>query len=657
MAPSYRREIDGLRAVAVVPVMLYHAGVPGIPGGFLGVDVFFVISGFLITSLIVTALSEGRFSFWEFYARRARRLLPALAAMLIICLPLAWATMLPKAFGAFGLSMGATAIFLSNVHFWQLTGYFDGASVHEPLLHTWSLSIEEQYYLVFPLLILLLWRTAPRRIVFAAVAVLALVSLAVSQWGWSYRPDVNYFFTPSRFWELLAGSLAALLSANGRALMPQSDRLRALASQLESIGLAMILTAMVLFDDKTPHPALPTLWPVAGTMLVLLCAQHGGWATRLLSAPLCVGIGLISYSLYLWHQPVLVFSRLLHPDLAGPGAIAFQLVVTFALGWASWRFVELPFRLGRPGALANSTAPKTPLAPRPVVLMAAGVLTLLLGLGLLADKGRDLARRYVTADAAGRALLDFTVDGDGAVDRYYMHNVCFLDGSFPPDTRDRCLPASGIGGLVIWGDSHAAALAHGLRSRFSDVGQLTTSGCAPIASSADLFPEKCRRNNDDSLRLLRENPPETLLLHANWIHRAGQLPYLGPVLPGLVAALPQTRIVILGGMPQWQPSLPERIFDAGLALTPGLTLAADLTAIRVADDEIVAQISAAGLAERIELVRLTDLLCDKGICDAAFASEGKTEPLVWDYGHLTAAGALELAGRLAIPLGQKINAN
>ena len=208
-ASGYRPEIDGLRSIAVLSVVLYHFGLPGLSGGFVGVDIFFVISGYLISSLIIKELLTDNFSFSNFYQRRARRILPALFFMMALTAPVAWTVMIPSQFREFSFSAGATSLFLSNVYFWDVAGYFAPASAEQPLLHTWSLAIEEHFYFIFPVVLFLSYRIGGLRLALLSTILLSVLSFSLSEWGWRNKPDVNYFFSFSRFWEMLAGSLCA----------------------------------------------------------------------------------------------------------------------------------------------------------------------------------------------------------------------------------------------------------------------------------------------------------------------------------------------------------------------------------------------------------------------------------------------------------------
>uniref|UniRef100_UPI003B521E0B acyltransferase family protein n=1 Tax=Roseovarius indicus TaxID=540747 RepID=UPI003B521E0B len=331
---KYRREIDGLRAVAVLPVILFHAGMTFWSGGFVGVDVFFVISGYLITSILIDDRERGTYSVLKFYERRARRILPALFIVLIACIPFAWMWVPPYPFEDFARSLAFAALFISNVHFLEHGGYFDLNADLRPLLHTWSLAVEEQYYLLFPLVLFCLrkFRRAKFLIVFT---LLALASLAVAEWGWRNYPSQNFYFTPSRLWELLAGSLCAVI-------LYQRAQLK--SEILAGLGLAMILFATVFFNAALPFPSLYTLVPVVGTCLIILFAERETVTARILSIKPFVGVGLISYSAYLWHQPIFAFARIRHAEEVPDWAMMLLAGLALVLAWVSWRFIEQPFR-------------------------------------------------------------------------------------------------------------------------------------------------------------------------------------------------------------------------------------------------------------------------------------------------------------------------
>ena len=336
---KYRSEIDGLRAVAVLPVILFHAGFESFSGGFVGVDVFFVLSGYLITSILLAEIAEGRFSLLGFYERRARRILPALYFVMLVTLPVAFRLMLPDEFEGFTHALISVLFFASNIYFWQTTDYFSRAAEENPLLHTWSLGVEEQYYMLFPLGLVLLWRLGPRGalagIVAGSLGSLVLAELAVHRW-----PVPTFFLLPTRAWELGLGSLAAFhLSRRGLVRAPGR-----LAGAAAAAGLVMILASVALYDGDTPFPGLYALLPTVGTVLVVLYADPASLAGRLLSWRPVVFLGLISYSAYLWHQPLLVFARLASFRLPGDGLMLGLSVLSLVLAALTWRYVERPFR-------------------------------------------------------------------------------------------------------------------------------------------------------------------------------------------------------------------------------------------------------------------------------------------------------------------------
>lgn len=334
MPVKYRPEIDGLRAVAVLPVIMFHSGMQGFEGGFVGVDIFFVISGFLITTIILNDIDSGHFDLVSFYERRARRILPALFLVTFLCIPTAWILMDSGQIADFSQSLLGVSLFVSNIVFWLESGYFSAAAEEKPLLHTWSLAVEEQFYLFFPLLLLLGWRFG-KSSVYWSISVVMIVSFALSEWSWRNYPSANFYLLPTRTWELLAGSLAAL-SINYSGVRKNN--------LLSIFGGGLILFAFATYDEGIPFPSRYTLAPVIGVVLLLQFAHPSTLIGRLLSLKPLVGMGLISYSAYLWHQPLFAFGRLNSHGAPPPIQMLALALISIALATASWRYVENIFR-------------------------------------------------------------------------------------------------------------------------------------------------------------------------------------------------------------------------------------------------------------------------------------------------------------------------
>jgi len=330
---KYRAEIDGLRALAVVPVILFHAGFELFSGGFVGVDIFFVISGYLITTIIIEDIESNRFSLINFYERRARRILPALFFVMMMCIPLAWMWMLPDQMKDFSQSLVAVSLFASNILFWQESGYFSASAQEKPLLHTWSLAVEEQYYMLFPIFLFLVWRYGKRR-VFWVIVMMALVSLFLSEWGWRNQPSANFYFAPTRAWEIFSGSIAAFV-VHKRGVQKNNS--------LSLIGLVAIIFAIFAYDETTPFPSIYALIPVLGVVLLILFAEKETLAAKLLSTKVFVGIGLLSYSAYLVHQPMFAFARIFYGEVALSSFLVLS-IATLIVSYFSWQFIEQPFR-------------------------------------------------------------------------------------------------------------------------------------------------------------------------------------------------------------------------------------------------------------------------------------------------------------------------
>ena len=334
---KYRKEIDGLRSLAVIPVILFHGSFESFSGGYIGVDVFFVISGFLITSIILKELGDGTFTITNFYERRARRILPVLFFVLLVTLPFAWIWLLPYELKDFGKSIIAVNLFSSNIIFWLGSNYFAATAESIPLLHTWTLAVEEQFYIIFPVFMMLLWGLGKRWLV-SIIAVITLLSLGLSEWGWREFPEANFYLLPTRAWELMIGSLVAFYIQNKS--QPQGF----INHWASFLGLALIIIPLFLFDKGTPFPSLYALAPTVGTALIILYTTPNTLVYRLLSIRLMVGIGLISYSAYLWHQPLFVFARLVSLEEPSLWLMGVLSIITLGLSYFSWRFIETPFR-------------------------------------------------------------------------------------------------------------------------------------------------------------------------------------------------------------------------------------------------------------------------------------------------------------------------
>ncbi|MGD1882759.1 MAG: acyltransferase family protein [Paracoccaceae bacterium] len=491
---QYRPEIDGLRTIAVLPVILFHAGLSVFSGGYVGVDVFFVISGYLITGILLRDLEAERFSILTFYERRARRILPALFFVMLCCVPFAYAWMLPEAFKDFHQSLIAVVFFASNILFWRESGYFAAAAEEKPLLHTWSLAVEEQYYLLFPLMLLALWRFG-RAPVFWIIAGLAALSLIFSEWGARNAPDANFYLPFSRAWELFAGSLAAFVMLR---------RPPAPNDLLAGIGLALIVVSILVYDAQTPFPSLYALAPAGGTVLIILFAGPVTWTGRFLSLSPMVGIGLISYSAYLWHQPLFAFARL-RSLTAPPEALMLGLAaLSLILAWFSWKFIETPFRKG-----------PNRLLPGRGGLFAASALVgaVFVGLGVYGHQtgGPETRAATLTYERVSQAAGP------------QKHRACQYrvnDGRRLPELPDpRCefphTAETHAGQAVLLGDSHAGAIAGVLRETLQgagyDVTLLTVTACPPFRGY-DKVGYGCQVANDRIRAHLADIRPDLMVL-------------------------------------------------------------------------------------------------------------------------------------------------
>ena len=504
MGPTgYRPEIDGLRAIAVLSVVFYHFGVPGITGGFIGVDIFFVISGFLIGGLLWSEQDRsGRISLRHFYLRRFKRLAPAFFVMAMVVAAVGWKVLLPFEFREFGKSLIAATVYLSNVQFYREAGYFDAVADEKPLLHTWSLAVEEQFYLFLPLLILLMGRR--QRLLSGGLQIMFLLSLFSCVVLTATNHTATFFLFPFRAWELLAGVLLAVWGFRTR-----SDWV--IRPALSYAGMGLLFLAIFLVR---PGPGFPGAWavlPTLGTVLILLNGRDDNAVNRVLRAGPVVFIGLISYSLYLWHWPVAVFSKYLRESYSGPWESGGWMALSALLAVLSWRFVERPTRHAR-------------WLNFPLTMTAVAALSLVsLGIGGAVFKRDGFPDRFPAdirahIDASGDFLQDWSrceVPETGALAGV---ETCAIGPEGDPE-------------VLFWGDSHLRALMDGIAAEAMRSGTpgliVWHAGCPPVfgvskreSAATPAQDADCSADNDRIRKALPGMGLRNVVLIGRWSYYA-----------------------------------------------------------------------------------------------------------------------------------------
>ncbi len=621
---AYRSDIDGLRAIAVIPVLFFHAGFSAFSGGFIGVDIFFVISGYLITGILQRELDYGSFSFIGFYDRRIRRILPALLLVMMACVPAAWWLMAPFQLESFGKSLLAVMLFVSNVLFWSEDTYFGGLSEEKPLLHTWSLAVEEQYYLLFPLALLLLYKITPHWMRLVAIALTALTSFVLADWASTTHASAAFYLSPTRAWELLAGSLCA--SA------PRFAGHRRLRNLLCLVSLLSIAGCFVIYSANTPFPGRYALVPVTATAILLVCVDDRLMMGRLLSMRALTYTGLVSYSLYLWHQPLFAFARIIFDGDVSPVLYMVLMAIAFLAAMLTRRFVEIPVR------------------NRQIVsrqYLAAGVLSasaVMMAFGVAADRSDGWVNRLPVVD---RQLLEYE-RYDAA--RIYREGECFLT---PEQTQsvfsDTCFDAIEHTDYLLWGDSHAAALYPGIHTLVQAQGlqlaQLTASGCPPVFDYLLTDNPNCL----GVVEYVRKRLPQfngMLILQANWSQYFQDRAFEGKLITTLqtLSAL-GIPVKLLGNVPRWTPSLPQQLTSQltseqkNSSTDARYLIRTPLVAAMFSNDSYLKQLT---LNAGLSFVSLLDAICTApaGPCLAALRNDsGTLVPIIWDDAHLTREGS------------------
>jgi peptidoglycan/LPS O-acetylase OafA/YrhL len=610
-----RADIQGMRAVPVLAVVAFHASHAVLHGGVIGVDIFFVLSGYLITQVLLRPMEEKRFSIREFYRRRIRRLYPALFTVLAFTTVMGLAFFPPTLLKELVKSQFFTTLFLSNLAFARETGYFDLQAELKPLLHTWSLGVEEQFYLLFPPILYVLHRWG-KRLMWPALFALAIWSLWFSQTRLAAHPEVSFYFPTSRAFELLIGALCVAIDRHVSLPVP-AQRALSLA------GLAAIVLGLVLINADSPFPGLLALLPCLGTAALLVSPQ--GWANRLLSWPPLVRIGDISYSLYLWHWPLLVFTRFVFPD--APWMTVVALILSLGLAWLSWRYIETPFLRERPE--------KRPL---PVWVFGGLAMAASIGLCLCIYYAGGLPQRFSPQE---RVYLEATND--------YNHdrNRCHMRSDRPLAYDKLCVyGAEGVpASYAVWGDSHGAELAKVLGERLTARGaslkSITMSGCPATLSRKPV----CRQHNIDTLAAMTADPHMQVVILVGNLHdddASSRAAIKGMEHTALELKKAGKHVVIVYPIPTFDYDPPSKLALESRAGHAPETIGSPRAAYEKKRGHIRDEFARFTAAHDMTGIRTDKIFCD-AVCHIYAPGKGV---LYFNAGHLSLTGAGLLADEI-----------
>jgi peptidoglycan/LPS O-acetylase OafA/YrhL len=616
-----------MRAFAVLAVIAFHALPAKLPGGFTGVDVFFVISGFLISSLILDQQQKGSFSLADFYGRRIRRLMPALLTVLAGTFVAGWFILLPREFSDLDRLILSGVFFVPNIQLWSQAGYFAGNADTRPLLHLWSLGVEEQFYLFWPWVLILSRKSLPW-----ILGLLAVVSFVSGIVFINRYPDAVFYLPMSRLWELLAGAFLAWRASRYTDLPVGAFGFSVWRPELLSLaGVALLIGGYFLIKPSLPFPGWWALPPVVGTMLLIAAGPQATINRFVLANPVVVFIGLISYPLYLWHWPVLIFWKIVNGGQP-PGHWIYVAVV-FLLSWLTYRVIEKPIRHQNVRG-----------ARRPIVvpaLLTGGAVMAAVGVAVISLQG--LPQRF---DASLRPFLAYDYSHSAS-----YNDPCFLTSFAALDEwkESRCVdaqtdPKTPL--VVLWGDSHAAHLTFGLRALQRDrkfrVAKMTGAGCPPFFGIDIAATPFCHRANDFFMQKIAGLRPDIVVVTADYLRYVE--PRLGP-FGDAIEALKRAgvrHIVVIGPVPSWKSPLPVALIGAALRDNQRVPLM-----LGPPTRAVVPEAELRSLAEKagVSYISVQDALCPTGPC-VTMAEYGPQHVVSMDYGHFTDAGSLLLMQRV-----------
>jgi peptidoglycan/LPS O-acetylase OafA/YrhL len=634
-AVKYRPDIDGLRAVAVIAVVAFHAFPSLAQGGFVGVDVFFVISGYLISGIILGALEQDRFSFAGFYARRIRRIFPALAIVLAACYAWGWFVLFAEDYKQLSRHIAGGVAFVSNFILWDESGYFDDAGDTKPLQHLWSLGIEEQFYLAWPTLLVLAWRARVHPLGPTALLLVASFLLNVKEIRWDL---VGTFYSPfTRLWELLMGAVlsAAAVSRSGwptrsllmiEAFTAGRPYIREIGAAL---GLVLIAAAVGVIDGGRLFPGLWALLPTVGAFAII-AAGPATWVTRrALSQPWLVWVGLISYPLYLWHWPLLSFARIIEGETPSVVVRIAAVAVSVILAALTYELVEKPIRHG-PRRRFTIAALSTSM----VAVLATALVTY---------RADGLFERPINRTDQAHFVQYYDWMHKNGIEAAYRRECDFMD--WPTGhTRESIDPACTVRGerrtLLLWGDSFAQSMSLGIRAILpaqDALAQVATSMCRPSLEDLDSHvPERrCQRANQFAIDSIAKLRPDVVIL----AQKGGYEQTDWKAMTERLVALGAGRVVLVGPAPRWRPSLPEVVATHYWGtdfrrVSYGLQNDVEVDARLQADLQAVPHLT---------YVSMLQSLCNADGCLAVVPGSTNNDLIAFDFSHLSLKGSVFVA--------------
>ncbi|MBH0057977.1 acyltransferase [Pseudoalteromonas sp. SWXJZ94C] len=619
---NFRKDINGLRAIAVIAVVLFHFNASWMPGGFAGVDVFFVISGFLMTSIIIRGFERERFSIISFYLARASRIIPALAALCFVLLVFGWFFLIPSEFQLLGKHAGSSIGFISNIAYWRESGYFDAISHEKWLLHTWSLSVEWQFYLIYPVLLVVMQKIMSVKRIKIVLLIGTILGFIYCVYITYSSPNFAYYFLPSRAWEMMLGGIAYLYP-----LDISSNRKK----MTQWLGFFLILGSYIFISKENIWPGYLALIPCFGAFLILQANQNDSLLT---SNIVFQKLGYWSYSIYLWHWPLTVYY---YESSGGNHSPIIYIILSVLLGWLSYKYIEC-IKLHKIEKITFINLLKFKPLHYVLVISFSSIIIFI---------SNGVNWKFRAAANSPDALYLKKYQKENYVSKYvnieYKQECNFFDGNKAKinDIPDSCIN-NGEGGIFLWGDSHAQALSYGLRSTFTETvfNQVATSGCRPLVKEDILtkseFKIACDKSNTKAKNAILQIKPKIIILAQKLEHDKNNYFEIKNYLDSNNI---NASILLIGPVPQWRPSLPKAIvkrhFNPSERYIKDVYFVEETLSINSILKERYSD-------SKINYISIIDALCnDNNKCLAKI--DDKNTPLIWDYGHLSLEGSMYIA--------------